>query len=119
MKKTSRRDPELCQGCRLCSTGKIPRLKTEDQERRFWANHSPLDFPDDFKDVALEVMDLRPKKIPISIRLDPLLKDRVKRLADIKHIGYQTLIQKWIYDKFHEEEYHLIKVAGRKKRPLT
>ncbi|MDQ7822285.1 MAG: CopG family antitoxin [Candidatus Eremiobacteraeota bacterium] len=116
MKKASIRDPELCQGCILCKDGKIPEFHNEEEEAEFWGNHSPLDFPDEFEDVDLHVNDMRQKKLPISIRLDPVLKEGVKKMAHIKKIRYQTLIQKWIKEKFEEEERALVNIATSKRR---
>ena len=33
---------------------KISKFKNEDEERKFWARHSFLDFPDSFKEVKLD-----------------------------------------------------------------
>lgn len=112
--KAFTRDSELCQGCDLCKDGKIPIFKSEEEEREFWVSHSPLDFPEEFKDVEIKVLDLRRKKSPISIRLDPILKESVKKLANIKRVKYQSLIQEWIKEKLREEERKLIKIAEKK-----
>jgi predicted DNA binding CopG/RHH family protein len=115
MKNAVNRDPELCQGCKLCKDGKIPVFRNEAEEADFWRNHSPLDFPDEFEDIEFEVQNLRRKKTPVSIRLDPVLKDGVKKMAHIKRVKYQTLIQEWIKEKFEEEEKELINIATSRK----
>lgn len=115
MKKGLIRDPELCSGCDLCKDGRIPKFKSEDEERDFWINHSPLDFPEEFEEAGIEIVDLRRKRVPISIRLDPVLKENVKRMAHIKKVRYQTLIQEWIREKLKEEERALIKIAANKR----
>jgi predicted DNA binding CopG/RHH family protein len=116
MRKASTRDVEMCQGCDLCKMGRLPTFENEDEEREFWATHSPLDFPEEFEDVQVEVVDLRRRKTPISIRLDPLLKENIKKVASIKRIRYQTLIQSWIREKFEEEEKSLLRMAQRKRK---
>lgn len=115
MKKASTRKPEMCSGCELCRGRKIPEFQNEEEMASFWGNHSPLDFPGEFEDIEVQVIDQRQKKTPISIRLDPALKEGVEKVARIKKVKYQALIQKWIREKLKEEENDLVERVAKKK----
>lgn len=71
---------------------KIPKFKTEDEEREFWATHSPLDYFD--LSTARRVTpspNLKPTTKSISIRLPESLIDQLKVLANKKDVPYQSL----------------------------
>jgi predicted DNA binding CopG/RHH family protein len=69
----------------------IPDFKNEDEERAFWANHSPLDYFDikDFKRASFP--KLKPSVKSISIRLPEDMLAELKILANKKDIPYQSL----------------------------
>ncbi len=33
---------------------KLPKFKSEKEEHEFWSNHSPLDYPEEFKEVKVK-----------------------------------------------------------------
>lgn len=70
---------------------KIPVFKNEDQERRFWAKNSPLDFmaADSARKGAFP--DLKPSLKSISIRLPEGMLEELKILAHKKDVPYQSL----------------------------
>jgi len=70
---------------------KIPKFKNEDEEREFWANHSPLDYfdPSNFKKTSFP--KLKPSLKSISIRLPEDMLAELKILANKKDVPYQSL----------------------------
>jgi predicted DNA binding CopG/RHH family protein len=70
---------------------KIPKFKNEDEEREFWATHSPLDYFDtgDIKRVSFS--KLKPSLKSISIRLPEDMLAELKILANKKDVPYQSL----------------------------
>jgi len=70
---------------------KLPDFKSEDEEREFWATHSPLDFFDakNFKKASFPT--LKPSIKSISIRLPVDLLAELKILANKKDVPYQSL----------------------------
>jgi len=70
---------------------KMPDFKNEDEEREFWATHSPLDFFDAkcFKKASFP--NLKPSVKSISIRLPEDLLAELKILANKKDVPYQSL----------------------------
>lgn len=75
---------------------KIPKFKTEDEERDFWARLDLSEYfePDDF--VPVSFPNLKPTTRPISIRIPEYLLDRVKEKANELNIPYQSLIKQYI-----------------------
>ena len=69
----------------------IPKFKNEDEEREFWATHSPLNYFDakDFKRASFP--KLKPSLKSISIRLPVGMLAELKTLANKKDVPYQSL----------------------------
>ena len=69
----------------------IPKFANEDEEREFWATHSPLDYFDieDFKRASFP--QLKPSLKSISIRLPVGMLAELKTLAHKKDMPYQSL----------------------------
>ncbi|MCX6705882.1 MAG: BrnA antitoxin family protein [Candidatus Woesebacteria bacterium] len=82
---------------------KIPVFKNEDEEREFWAKHSFLDFPDRFKEVKLDLSNLKPSTRPITVRLPLFLIEDLKLLANKKDVPYQSLMKVLLAEKVREE----------------
>lgn len=70
---------------------KIPTFKTEDEERDFWATHSPLDYFDLSTARRVSFPNLKPTTKSISIRLPESLIDELKVLANKMDVPYQSL----------------------------
>lgn len=81
----------------------IPNFKNEDEERNFWENHSVLDFPDIYKEVALDFSNLKPSTRPITVRLPIFLVEDLKILANKKDVPYQSLMKVFLTEKVREE----------------
>jgi len=74
----------------------IPKFKNEDEEREFWATHSPLDYFDtkDFKRASFP--KLKPSLKSISIRLPEGMLAELKILANKKDVPYQSLAKVYL-----------------------
>ena len=82
---------------------KIPKFKSEDEERRFWAKHSPLDYIDP-KKLQLSVFpNLKPTSRTISIRLPESLIEGIKVLANKKDVPYQSMLKILLAEKVRQE----------------
>lgn len=82
---------------------KIPKFKNEDEERKFWAKHSFLNFPDSFKEVRLDFSKLKPSTRPITIRLPLSLVEDLKIMANKRDVPYQSLMKILLAEKIREE----------------
>ena len=82
---------------------KIPKFKSEDEERKFWAKHSPLDYIDP-KKLQLSVFpNLKPTSRTISIRLPESLIEGIKVLANKKDVPYQSMLKILLAEKVRQE----------------
>jgi len=70
---------------------KIPNFKNEDQEREFWATHSPLDYFNSKRFKRGSFPNLKPSLKSISIRLPEDLLGELKTLANKRDVPYQSL----------------------------
>lgn len=75
---------------------KIPKFKNEDEERDFWATHSPLDYFDLSTARKMTFPNLKPSTKTISIRLPEGLIDDLKVLANKMDVPYQSLIKMYL-----------------------
>lgn len=69
----------------------IPKFKNEDEEREFWATHSPLDYFDTTNLKSVSFPKLRPSLKSISIRLPEDMLAELKTIANKKDVPYQSL----------------------------
>ena len=70
---------------------RIPEFKSEDEEREFWATHSPLDYFDSRSARTASFPDLKPSLKSISIRVPSDMLAELKTLANKKDVPYQSL----------------------------
>jgi len=60
---------------------KVPKFKNVREEREFWDSHDSSDYLDDFKETK-DVVSVRPKKQVISLRLEPQVINKLRKLAE-------------------------------------
>ena len=70
---------------------KIPNFKNEDEEREFWATHSPIDYFDSKNFKRASFPKLKPSLKSISIRLPEDMLAELKIIANKKDVPYQSL----------------------------
>jgi predicted DNA binding CopG/RHH family protein len=99
---------------------KIPKFKSTEEEAEFWATHSAADYLEDTADVEDGVtvggslrrrVEARLRKKVISLRLSEVHIEQVRRMAEGKGFGYQTLLRMWILERL-ERELHKKKRAA-------
>ena len=75
---------------------KIPKFKSEDQEREFWSTVTLSDYfgAKDFESVSFP--NLKPSSRSISLRLPEYLLVRIKEKANELQVPYQALIKQYI-----------------------
>ena len=74
----------------------IPKFKTEDEERAFWATHSPLDYFNAGNLKRASFPKLKPSLKSISIRLPEDMLAELKILANKKDVPYQSLAKVYL-----------------------
>jgi predicted DNA binding CopG/RHH family protein len=82
---------------------KIPKFKSEREERSFWAKRDSADFIDWSKAKRAKFPDLQPSTRTISLRLPQMLIDELKILAHKRDIPYQSLLKSFLAERVREE----------------
>jgi predicted DNA binding CopG/RHH family protein len=74
----------------------VPKFKSEDEERKFWAKTDLSDYfqPKDFETAVFP--NLKPTTQAISIRIPSYLLSRLKEEANSLMVPYQSLIKSYI-----------------------
>lgn len=81
----------------------IPKFKTEDEEREFWATADSSEYFDWSKAEPVIFPNLKPSTETISLRLPQYLLARIKELANSKDVPYQSLIKIFLADRIEKE----------------
>lgn len=83
---------------------KLPDFKkmSDIEIAKFWDEHDAAEFWPEMKEEKEPFVDKRPKKA-ISMRFDADTLEQLRRIAEAKGIGYQTLIRMWIKERLKQE----------------
>ena len=78
----------------------VPIFDSEEAEAGFWAENKP-----DLR--LMEAAVAGPAKsaesVAISLRIDPRMLARIKRLAQSRYINYQSMIKQWLSERMEQE----------------
>ena len=96
------------------SKKRIPRFRSEDQEREFWATHDSVDYVDWSKARRVRFPKLRPSIKTISLRLPESMLAELRIQANKRDVPYQSLLKVYLADRLAEEREPY--VAGRRRR---
>jgi predicted DNA binding CopG/RHH family protein len=90
----------------LTDPSQVPSGMGEEQAREFWSSHEITE--EYLKKVGPvpqeDLPKFRPRTKPVSVRLDDNVLRRMKRLAETKNKGYQTLLKEFVSERLYEEE---------------
>lgn len=81
---------------------KIPKLKTEEEIREFWATHDSADYFEDMEDDEVEIRFHTKKNVLVL----PIGKSRLKKVREIalkKGISSNEMMKKWIEEGIKRE----------------
>jgi len=81
----------------------LPKFRTEDAERKFWASHDSTDYVDWREARRATLPNLKPSSQTISIRLPKPMLDRLKLLANKRDVPYQSLLKMFVADRLKAE----------------
>ncbi len=82
---------------------KIPKFKSEEEERTFWATHDSTEYVNWKKAKKLILSNLRPSLRTISLRLPESMLEELKLLANKRDVPYQSLLKIFLSEKIREE----------------
>jgi len=77
----------------------IPDFGDEKEEAEFWAEHS-LD--PRLMNASVHRQNVR-ESTTITLRFDPQMLSRIKRLARHRYLNYQSMIKQWLSERLEEE----------------
>lgn len=81
----------------------IPRFKTEDEEREFWAKHDSAGFVDWQGAERLPFSNLKPSLKTISLRLPETMLETLKMIAHKRDVPYQSLLKIFLAERLQDE----------------
>jgi predicted DNA binding CopG/RHH family protein len=82
---------------------RIPKFKSEAEERDFWANADSSDYIDWSKAKRTVLPNIKPSLKTISLRLPEMMLEELKLLAHKRDVPYQSLIKIFISERLAEE----------------
>ena len=82
---------------------KIPKFKTEDEERKFWSKADSTEYVDWEKSKRVTFPNLKPSTKTISIRLPESMLEEIKALANKRDVPYQSLIKIILKERIDNE----------------
>ena len=77
---------------------KIPKFKSEREEREFWQTHDSTEYVDWLKAERVSFPDLKLTSKPVTVRLPQSLIDRLKIKAHKRDVPYQSLMKDILYN---------------------
>lgn len=85
---------------------KIPKFKSEAEERLFWQQNDSSDYIDwsDAEDAVFS--KLKPSTRTISIRLPESMIEELKLLANKRDVPYQSLLKIFLSERIDSELHH-------------
>ncbi len=82
---------------------RVPRFKTEDEEREFWASHDSTEYVDWAKGKRVVLSNLKPSVRTISLRLPESMLEKLKLIANKRDVPYQSLVKMFLAERIAEE----------------
>jgi len=82
---------------------KIPRFKSEADERAFWSKHDATEYLDLSRARPAVFSELKPSARTISIRLPESLLQTIKVIANKRDVPYQSLMKVFLADAVDRE----------------
>jgi len=80
----------------------LPKFKSDQEERDFWARHDSTEYVDWSKAELSIFPNLKPSSKTISIRLPESLLKSIKVLANKRDVPYQSLLKIFLAEKVQE-----------------
>ena len=82
---------------------KVPRHRSEDEEREFWSKADSTDYIDWKGAKRVTFSKLKPSLRTISLRLPEMMIEELKLLSNKMDVPYQTLIKIFLAERIKKE----------------
>ena len=84
----------------IASWEEVPLFDREEAEAIFWAENRPdLRLMESSVATSAESSE----SVTITLRIDPRMLARIKRLARSRYLNYQSMIKQWLSERMEEE----------------
>jgi predicted DNA binding CopG/RHH family protein len=85
----------------IASWDDVPIFDNEEAEADFWAENKP-----DLRllESALASASDVAESVTITLRIDPRMLSRIKRLARSRFLNYQSMIKQWLSERMEQEQ---------------
>ena len=84
----------------FASWDEVPLFDHEQGEANFWADNRPdLRLMESAVVAGAELSE----SVTITLRIDPRMLARIKRLARSRYLNYQSMIKQWLSERMEEE----------------
>lgn len=78
----------------------VPIFDSEDAEATFWAEHRPdLRLMESAVSGNVEASE----SVTVTLRFDPRMLARIKRLARARYLNYQSMVKQWLSERMEQE----------------
>jgi len=84
----------------LAKWEEVPIFDSESAEAAFWAENRP-----DLRlmESSMSGMTESAESVTITLRMDPRMLARIKRLARSRYLNYQSMIKQWLSERMERE----------------
>ena len=82
---------------------KLPKFRSEKEEREFWSNADSTEYVDWATAKRLVLPRLKPSQKTISLRLPEMMLAELKRLANKRDVPYQSLLKVFLAERLAQE----------------
>ena len=78
----------------------VPIFDNEEAEAGFWAENKP-----DLRLMETSVANASEsaESVTMTLRIDPRMLARIKRLARMRYLNYQSMIKQWLSERMEQE----------------
>ena len=83
----------------IAQWSEVPTFETEEEEAEFWAR-TRID--PRLMNTAILKADNR-ESTTVTLRFDPRMLARIKRLARSRYLNYQSMVKQWISERLEKE----------------
>ena len=78
----------------------VPQFEDEVAEAAYWSGTS---IAPRLMELALVRSGESTESVTISLRMDPRMLSKIKRLARFRYLGYQSMIKLWLSERLEQE----------------
>lgn len=83
----------------ISNWSEVPRFETEEEEAEYWTN---IQLDVRLMNASLVKTDNK-DSTTITMRFDPRMLARIKRIARSRYLNYQSMIKQWLAERLEKE----------------